>query len=84
MNKLVVTTYTQKILGLKKMTPPSNRKTSLSKSGIKSSHNYFFSKTCKLSGAVVALSRKHNKKYSLSTSLPGNKSHQPSKFNKKS
>ena len=35
--------YTQKILGLKKMIP-HNRKTSLTKSGIKSSHNLFFPK----------------------------------------
>ena len=73
MNKLVITTYIQKNLGLQKMIPPSNSKTSLSKSSTKSSHNFFFFKTSKLRGAVVAFSRKHNKKYSLSTTLPGKK-----------
>ena len=55
------------------MIPQSNKKASLSKCGIKSSHNFFFSKTCKLRGAVFALSRKHNKKYNLSATLPGKK-----------
>ena len=45
----------------------SHSKTSLSKSGIKSSHYFFFPKACKLCGAVAPLCRKQYKKYSLST-----------------
>ena len=57
--------------------------TPLSKSGIKSLYNFFFSKTYKLRGAVVALSRKH-KKNIVYQQLSQEKNHQPSKFNKKS